>query len=348
MTVLDRYIARNYFFNAVTLLVILFCFVIAVDVSLNLDRYSRAAERLLEHSGVDDPGAWSKLQTTSWIIIDLWWPRLLMLYNFLLGLVLVAAMGFTCSQMVRHRELVAVLASGQSLHRLWKPILLVAALFVASQALNQELVLPRIAPLLMRDQGDAGRVSLGKVHLPMTVDGDNRLWYARVFDADAETLEDVVVYERTDGGLPIRTIRAPLARWSSGAWRLTNPTSERVDLTPDPAPQHIETSLSPTELKRQRFASFRRNLSWVQIGQMIDRNQRQAEARRDGGDQRSADRLARQSAELERIRWGRISVMASNMLVLVIALPFYLTRAPTNMLVQSLKCAPVSIGARVR
>jgi lipopolysaccharide export LptBFGC system permease protein LptF len=37
--------------------------------------------------------------------------------------------------------------------------------------------------------------------------------------------------------------------------------------------------------------------------------------------------------------------MASNMLVLVIALPFYLTRAPTNMLVQSLKCAPVSIGA---
>ncbi|MEZ6318858.1 MAG: hypothetical protein R3B49_08915 [Phycisphaerales bacterium] len=35
----------------------------------------------------------------------------------------------------------------------------------------------------------------------------------------------------------------------------------------------------------------------------------------------------------------------SNLLTLIIALPFYTTREPQNMVVQSLKCAPISILA---
>src|SRR4030095_16197065 len=100
---------------------------------------------------------------------DIWWPRLLSLFNFLLGMVLVAAMGFTCSQLVRNRELVAVLTAGKSLYRVAMPIVAVALGMTAVQGLNQELVIPRVAPLLLRDQGDAGKRNLGQSRVPPTV-----------------------------------------------------------------------------------------------------------------------------------------------------------------------------------
>ncbi|MCA9298555.1 MAG: hypothetical protein KDA28_05785, partial [Phycisphaerales bacterium] len=50
-------------------------------------------------------------------------------------------------------------------------------------------------------------------------------------------------------------------------------------------------------------------------------------------------------AELERIRLGRVSVIVANILALLIALPFFVTREPVNMVVQSLRCAPIAITA---
>jgi lipopolysaccharide export LptBFGC system permease protein LptF len=157
VNILDRYIARQFLVNVVVLLVILFCFVVAVDASINVDRFASIATRLLDERGVNDPGIVQRVGLTVAVIFDLWWPRLLQLYNFLIGLVMVGAMGFTCTQFVRHREFVAMLAAGQSLFRVAKPIFLVAAGLVLVQALNQEFVIPRIAPLLSRDHAAAGQ-----------------------------------------------------------------------------------------------------------------------------------------------------------------------------------------------
>ncbi|MEN0019902.1 MAG: hypothetical protein AAF747_03350, partial [Planctomycetota bacterium] len=46
----------------------------------------------------------------------------------------------------------------------------------------------------------------------------------------------------------------------------------------------------------------------------------------------------------EQIRWGRVSVIATNVLTLTIALPFFLTRTPGNVLNQSLRAAPLAMG----
>ncbi|MCB1282212.1 MAG: LptF/LptG family permease, partial [Salinibacterium sp.] len=162
MTLLDRYIARQYLFNTLLLLVILGGFVVTIDVSLNINRFGRQAAELAsqQHAG-GDPSDLRVATLTVFLIADLWWPRLLQLFNFMLGLVLVGAMGFTCAQLVRHRELVAVLAGGQSLIRLSRPIFIVAIGLTLVQVVNQEVMLPRIAPLLTRDPGEAGRHRLG-------------------------------------------------------------------------------------------------------------------------------------------------------------------------------------------
>src|SRR6056297_2814666 len=116
MNTLERYIARLYLVNVITLFVMLAGFVVTIDVIMNLDEFSRAADRELQRAGSDDSPLRHALVTTLFIF-HLWWPRLLQLFGYLAGLVLIAAMGFTCAQLVRHREFVAILASGVSLHR---------------------------------------------------------------------------------------------------------------------------------------------------------------------------------------------------------------------------------------
>ncbi len=337
MSILDRYIARQYLINVVVLLTILFSFVVVIDVSLNFERFTRVATELAqqgtpEGAEPEEPGFIRRTMLTVLVIVNLWWPRLLQLFNFLLGMVLVAAMGFTCSQLNRNREFLAMLAAGLGLARVIRPIMVVAALLSGVQLLNQELVIPRVAPLLTRDHGDAGKVELGTSAVKLIEDGEHRVFHAISFDADTEMMTGLTVFERDADGRPTRVISAERAAWREGGWDLTNgvaePRGRRTGGRPEAEPvTRIETSLGPTELKMDRFQSFRQAMSFSQLGQMLDQP---------GRDSKSAD-------QLQRLRWGRFAIVLANLLTLLIAIPFYATREPTNMVVQSLKCAPIAI-----
>lgn len=335
LTILDRYIARQYLINVAALLVILFSFVVTIDVSLNFDRFVNLAERWLRDGDpTGHPDALRKGLTVVFLIVDLWWPRLLQLFNFLLGVVMLGGMGFTCSQLVRNRELVAVLGSGQSLYRVARPILLVALMLTGLQVLNQELVIPRIAPLLTRDHGDAGKRGLGLNHIKLIRDSKDRLLCARVFDADKGTLGDVSIIERDPQGLSLSVISAKAARWRDGGWDLEDGKREvRQGAFHPPVPvARVETNLNPESLRMQRYTGYSQSLSWLQIAEMLTRD----------------DALdARTSELLTRVGFGRISIMAANILSLVIAMPFFLRREPANMMLQSLKAAPWAVASLV-
>lgn len=341
MTLLDRYIARQYLLNAVVLLVILGGFVVTIDVSMNINRFVRHATELAaqNHAG-EEPTTLRVGMLTVFLIADLWWPRLLQLFNFMIGLVMVGAMGFTCAQLVRHRELVAVLAGGQSLVRLSRPIFLVALGLTGLQIINQEVVLPKIAPLLTRDPGEAGEHQLDAAALPLTEDSLGRVWYAASFDPDEERLEHLSVWVRGADDRALRRIDAVSATWREDGWDLRDGVAHsRLDQSdPDVAIDRIETNLDPIELKVRRYSGYSQNLGWRQIGQMI----------------RVYDELGLHDAQaraarsrLERIRWGRVSSMLCNLLALAITLPFFMTRMPGNLLVRSLKAAPIAMIALI-
>lgn len=335
MKTLDRYIARLYLTNVVALLVILFCFVVTIDFALNVDRFVGRAHEIAHDQGQES----SSLRTavvTVLLVADLWWPRLLQLFNFVLGLILTGAMGFTVSQLVRHRELIAILASGQSLFRVAAPIVVVAVALTGVQAVNQEFVLPHLAPLLTRDQGDAGTHELGAAHVPLTRDGLGRVWYAQSFDADAGTLRGVSVWERDPQGRPTVRYTADSAAWRGDGWDFEHGLAEMVGQSRQaPTPiAHLATNLDPTQLRVRRFSGYSHSLSWRQIGQML-----RASDQLDPGSARSrADR-----DRLERIRWGRVSVMLSSLLALAVALPFFLQKTPGSAILRALRCAPVAI-----
>lgn len=331
MKTLDRYIARQFVFNVAALMVILFCFVVTIDFALNVDRFLRAADEISRQRGTPITGVWRGAMA-GWLALDWWWPRLLMLFNFLLGTVMVGAMGFTFSQMARHRELVAVLAGGLSLHRVGRPVMLAAAGLTGLAILNQELALPRVAPLLTRDHNAVGREGMGATTVPLTPDVHGRLLSARRFDPEAEVLEGVYILERDSAGTAVRAIMAPRAHWEDGAWVLEGARVEprRADAPVEAGP--IRTDLDPTTLKMRRSAVLSQNLGTAKLTELL---------RRPGLlDSRTRD-------QIERIRLGRFSTMAANLLTLVIAMPFFLTREPGNQLVRSLACAPVAIVALV-
>lgn len=326
MTLLDRYIARLYLINVIVLLAILSSFVVTIDMSVNFNRLVGRADELLRENGASDPSLIRRGATTLLLVADLWWPRLLQLFNFTLGLVLVGAMGFTFSQLVRGREFVAMLAGGISLHRAARPVLLCAFILTCVQAINQEEVIPRVAGLLTRDHGDAGKRDLGTADLPLMSDSQGRLFYARQFDADHALITDLLVIERDSAGLATRRITARSAHWDQGGWNLTG----GADVTAGSNAQidRVTTDLDPLTIKMRRFSGFSQSLSFSQLTQLISQTS--------PADTSGRDRL-------ERFRWGRFAIMIANFMALIVSMQFFMRREPSNMLLQALKCSPVAI-----
>jgi lipopolysaccharide export system permease protein len=332
---LDRYIGRQFLLNVGALALMLGAFVVMVDVSLNADEYLHRAD---ETSG----GATGlrRALVTVLLVWDLWWPRLLQLLNFTSGLVLVGAMSFTFAQLVRHRELVAMMAGGVSLYRAARPVLFVAVLLLGVQIANQELVLPQLAPLLSRSIKDAGKREFDRYQLPLVSDKQGRVLTAREFDPNTGTIKGLYVLERDSAGRAQRRVTADTAVWdqTAGVWRLTNGIGRSMrlnELSPlDPrvrgaeAVTTVSTSVDPTVLLANRYRFYSQTLSWGQLFEGINLPNLPQSMRDD----------------LSRIAWGRASTLVGTLLSMVICLPYFLTREPKNMVVQSLKAAPVAVG----
>ncbi|MCB9838566.1 MAG: LptF/LptG family permease [Phycisphaeraceae bacterium] len=327
MAILDRYIARLYLTNIVAILVALMSFVVAVDVVVNLPALMGAGRAIAGDNAPAHELALAVLR----VVAGLWGPRLLQLFSYLAGVVCIAAMGFTCVNLVRRRECVAVLASGLSLHRLFVPFLAVALLVTAAQAVDQELLIPRVAHRLLRNYENAATSAGANLRVPLLTDSANRLWYAVRYDSGDQRLEDLAVWERDPEGGVTSRITADAARWTGAEWMLEHGVAE--NLAGDRAPiDRIATDLDPTAILVNRFKGFGQNLSWRQISAALNQPVP------------VSDRTRR---ELNTIRYGRVGIMACNLLTLCIVLPFFLMREPRGMLRQTIKAAPVAAVALI-
>jgi lipopolysaccharide export LptBFGC system permease protein LptF len=328
MTLLDRYIARQFLLNILVLLLIVASLIVTVDVVINLDRFADRARQL--DADASTPRHASLVVR---LVADLWGPRLLQLFVFLNGVVLAAAMGFTCTHLVRHREFVAMLAGGISLHRAARPFLAVAAAMLLAQVVVQELALPRVAHLLPRDAGDAGKERAAGLSLRLSPDDQGRLWYARAFDDHARSLEDLAVWERDDTGALTRTIVAARAAWDGRGWTLEEGFSNEPLPPGGAAPRpprretRIDTTLDPDRIKVRAVQGFVGTLSWRQITRLLDT---------------AAE--PHTTEQLDRARWSRLSGLAASFLALWGSLAIFLVRSPRPMVVPALKSAPIALG----
>ncbi|MEM1164786.1 MAG: LptF/LptG family permease [Planctomycetota bacterium] len=356
MRTIQKHIAGLYLVNVLVIMLLLFGFVVSIDIVTNLGEFVDAARveviGATEEAPTDTSTALRHVLATIVAIGDVWWPRLLQLYNYLVGVVLITAMGFTCSQLVKQRELVALMASGISLYRVARPFVLIAAVFASLQFINQEFAVPRVAPLLTRDARDAFQRDVASFAVRLAPDEQGRLWSAEEFQAPTLRVEvepdpagrrplltDVRVYELGEGRRVVRTLTAPTAYWDGGGWVLAegaaatvDPTSPvfdgRASYTLSEEERRLTTALDPERLKVRHLQGFASNLGFLEITRMLSGG---------GMDPRASEAL-------DRIRWGRLAGIASNLITLVAAIPFFLLRVPGSMLASSLKAAPIALA----
>ncbi len=331
MQILDRYIVVRVLVNFIILFLLLYLFAATIDVILNLERFDEVARARLS----EDAGLLRRIVTSLLLAFNFHGPQFFQFYAYLHGLVAIGAVGFTLSQMSRHRELVAMLAAGRSLFRASAPIIGVVFVLGLLQVVNQEFVLPRLAPLLLRGHDQIGMEGTSAFPVPFTTDSQQRLLQSPAFDPTLETLATPSIIVRDERGRTVERIRAASASWdeTQGAWMLERGTVVRIrhgasDSTTASRPEPVdryETDLSPDLLTVRRFGQYTGMLSSWQIGSLLE-----------SPDVEEADTLRRS-------RYARWATILVNMLVMLIALPFFMHREPTNLLARSLLCAVVVV-----
>ncbi len=341
MTLLDRYIVVRFLVNFTILFTLLFVLATTIDLILQLDRFIDVAR---DHVGEERRLAIAVEMIR--LMADFQLPRIFQFYAFLHGLVAIGAMAFTLAQMHRYRELVAILASGISLYRIAVPFMVVVFGLSLLQIANQELILPNVAPLVLRGHGQIGESSVNEFEVQLTADGRGAMFQSPSFDPGRNTLEAPTIIERDATGLTTRRITAREAVWedSRNAWRLTE--GRAVRLTPGgggadsidadlrvAAIEYYETDLDPRVLLIQRHGEFAAMLSLRQISEML------------------SSETVSEIRTLLRYRYTRFASVLVNLLVLGLCLPCFLLREPANLLRQSLLCAglalPAMLGAAI-
>ena len=335
MLLLDRWIARRFFGNFALVFSVMFLFAVSIDTILQLDAYIEGARLAVRQERL--PNLAVALPVA---IVDYHGPRVFQFFAYMVGLCSVAAAGFTLTQMVRTREIVAMLAAGLGLWRVGLAIIGVAVALNLLQLVNGEVILPRLAPLLVREHSAILQPTVQRFPVKLIEDRDGRLLLASSFDPATATATNLVVLERNERGAAIRRIEAPRAVWNAerGGWELENGIASGrsaeapsgTDAARGPVVgaavpiDFIESDVAPRAILARRFRGFAQLLSAPQIGQLASEG---------GIDMAAATRLIGQ----------RFAGACVNLLMLVICLPFFLVREPQKMLRPSVICAAVAV-----
>jgi len=329
---ITRSIVTRMTFNFVTLFVLIFVLGSMIDLIVNLEEFDKAAIQMTEGGGF-----FSKIYTILYVAFGFEGPRVFQVYAYFHGLIAIGAMGFTAAQMWKSREFVAMMAAGVSLRRVATPFIVVAFCISGVALLNQEFMLPKVAPLLLRSHSDVGSDSVQAFPVPFTPDRNNTLLIASSLDPASGNLYYPTFLIRDIDGQMIQRIYAPSATWdkANGRWLLENGKSSQI-MTEDAASNSVtsylpedveffETDLSPHLLTLHQYGHYLGLLGISQLNQMLE-----TVGTFDIG-------------LLTRHWYARFSTIAMNILAMLIVIPLFVTKEQISIVRQSVRCAGISI-----
>jgi lipopolysaccharide export LptBFGC system permease protein LptF len=249
MKTLDRYIVRTFLSNAIIFLVVMMTLRVVMDLFTNIDEFT-------EQSG-----------SFFAIVADIWEYYTVRSFAYFIelgGLIIVASAGFSLARMNHTNELTAMLASGMSLHRVVLPIIICSMLMGGLIILDQELVIPRVAHLLIRSPDEAGSTAKKNLLVPVMVDLRNTGWYSKRFSNADKTMHQPMVVLRDKEPIAIgRAATGPKGKARYGkfgnekGWHIIHANLTKLDLDDNPAwpavpsTERIWTRLGPATLQKR-------------------------------------------------------------------------------------------------
>ena len=330
---LTWYIMKKMTVNFIVLFTLFFLLGALIDIVVNLDEFGKTASALSADSGI-----FVKIFTVIQVAVGYEGPRLFQVFAYLHGVIAIGAMCFTAANMLRSREFVAIMAAGISLQRIALPFVYVMAGISVLALFNQEFMLPKVAPLLLRDHEESGSKSVSSFSVPFTKDSKGSLLLAPSVDPSTGVITEPSFLERDSIGRMVRQIKADSANWdeeSNTGWILTNGVTVEIAFDVDSgqattfAPQPIdfyETDLSPSILMLRRYSQYIGMLGMTQLNKMID-------AKGAFGDE----------TMLLRHWYSRFASIALNLLTMIIAIPFFVTKDDVVISRQAIKSGAIGL-----
>ncbi len=305
-----------------------------MNLITNIDEFMKVGQKLTDASWFTRTLA--VLSAIAWFYI----PRVLFYYVFIAGLLPFGAAAFTLGNLMRNRELIAMLAGGISLFRIALPMLLLTAATSLILFVDQEILIPNptISSQLQMGNHDVSRGHKPPFTIYFAPDQNNALLSAGTFDTKNNTLKNIIIQQRDDSGIEIQRIIASQADWNpqKRGWELTNGyavshlTKPDIFLLSTQQPTSIDfisSDLDPTTIRLRQNARYRQLLSLRQLSQLM----------------RKPEII--DTRDLKLIQQSRFSTLVMNILILAMGLPFYLLRTPGNLLQQTIKAIPLCMGA---
>ena len=318
--------------NFVVLFTLFYLLGAVIDIIVNLDEFNKIAT-----SASAGEGFFAKVFSLLKVAIGFEGPRFFQVFAYLNGVIAIGAMGFTAANMLRSREFVAIMAAGISLRRVAVPFLCVMGGISLLALLNQEYILPKVAPLLLRDHDESGNKTAGSFKVPFTPDQSGSLLLAPSLNPSTGILTEPTFLERDEKGRMIRQIQAVSATWdraTHAGWFLKEGRAVQISFDESngqatiSAPVTVDfypTELSPYILTLHRYGQFIGMLSMSQLNNMLDAVG------------------AFDEPMLRRHWYARFASIALNLLAMVIVIPFFITKDVVVVSRQAIKGGAIAL-----
>lgn len=320
MTVLDRYLLRSLVVNYLIGLGVMLSLYVALDMFVNLDEFLESKPTF---------------PTLLANLADFYIPNLFLYFSQLSGVIALFACAAAIARMRRSNELTAVLASGISLYRVARPVLLFALAATALLSINTEVLIPSVAHRLSRDHDEVDGDRAFEVMFLR--DRDGAMLSAGKFDPDSGDMERMLVMRRDAKGSVMATLEADRAEWVppgnghiSGHWALeraravTRVAADPSALGPSERqvvtyPQVYESELDPQAIQLRQATGWMRFLSLAQL-KVLEASG-------------TVDPHA-----IVQTRHTRIVAPIVSLVLVLLGVPFFLDRSPANILSDAGRC----------
>ena len=306
MKQLDKYIAKNFLIGYVIAFSVLLGLRIIIDLFVNIDEFA-------EHSGL---GFFAVAKN----ILTFYALQSTLYFRDFSGMITVVAAVFSLGKMVKSNELVAVMASGVSLKRVIVPIVTLAFILMGISIINQELIIPPLAPQIVRSHDDIPGEESYRVDF--INDANNALFNAPKFEVKTATIYDLTILPREKIPNTLRwtvkgRISAKRAVYNEDkvGWDLV--AGQYTQKNPPKSPEPIaffKSDLTPKELPIRYRANYKTLLSSAQLSVLVTHSTK-----------------IKDRAQLYSQKHYRVTDPIINLTMLLVSLPILICRDPRTM-----------------
>ncbi|MBN1796251.1 MAG: LptF/LptG family permease [Sedimentisphaerales bacterium] len=306
MKLLDKYVARNFLTGYGIAFAVLMGLRILIDLFVNIDEFA-------EHA---DLGALA----VTYNILSYYTVQSTLYFRDFAGMITVVAAVFSLGKLVRSNELIAVMASGVSLKRIIVPIVVLAIVFTCVFVIDQEFIIPPLAPELVRSHDALPGQETYDVDF--ISDSNGALVCAQQFDVKDFTLHYPTIFTRLRIPNTLKwtvigqiTAKEAVYNYEKQRWDLRDGLYAEKAHARAPKPQeYFETDLRPEDIPIRQRAGFKTLLSWRQLSILA-----------------SAGTKVKDVAQLYSQKHFRITDPIINLIMLLVALPILVCRDPRTM-----------------